>query len=109
MPESVRIAAAGDVHVRPAQREHAIRAFEGLDATADLLLLAGDLTTHGEPEQAEVLAEACRSLEMPIYAVLGNHDHHCSRGAELGPVLAEGGISVLERESATCRVRGVEV
>jgi uncharacterized protein len=49
---TVRIAAAGDVHCEPRQREEALRAFAGLDGEADLLLLAGDLTTHGEPEQA---------------------------------------------------------
>jgi Icc-related predicted phosphoesterase len=105
----LRVAAAGDVHCSAVNREATLAAFAGLDATADLLLLAGDLTTHGEPEQAKVLAEACRPLAMPIFAVLGNHDHHCSRGCELRPVLAAGGISVLEREAATCRVRGVEV
>jgi Icc-related predicted phosphoesterase len=105
----LRVAAAGDVHCSPLARDAALAAFAGLAETADLLLLAGDLTTHGEPEQAAVLAEACAPLDIPIFAVLGNHDHHCGRGAELGPVLAEGGIRLLEDEAARCRVRGVEV
>jgi len=105
----LRVAAAGDVHCSPVNRAATLAAFAGLDGRADLLLLAGDLTTHGEPEQAAVLAEACEALAMPIFAVLGNHDHHCGRGAELGPVLAEGGITLLEREAATCRVRDVEL
>jgi len=108
-PRRLRVAAAGDVHCSPVNRDAMLAAFAGLDGRADLLLLAGDLTTHGEPEQAAVLAEACAPLEIPIFAVLGNHDHHCRRGGELGVVLAEGGIALLERESATCRVRGVEV
>jgi uncharacterized protein len=108
-PPTVRVAAAGDVHCSPVNRDATLAAFAGLDGRADLLLLAGDLTTHGEPEQAAVLAEACAPLDIPIFAVLGNHDHHCGRGDELGPVLAEGGVSLLEREASTCRVQGVRV
>jgi uncharacterized protein len=105
----LRIAAAGDVHCSPMSREQSLAAFGRLGGTADLLLLAGDLTTHGEPEEAAVLAEACAELEMPIFAVLGNHDWHAGRGDELGPVLARGGVTLLEREPATCRVGGLEV
>ena len=36
-----------------------------LAGRVDLILLAGDLTTHGEPEQALVLADACRDLDVP--------------------------------------------
>jgi Icc-related predicted phosphoesterase len=109
MPETVRIAAAGDVHCRPAQREHAIRAFAGLDAKADVLLLAGDLTTHGQPEQAEVLAEACAPLDMPIVAVLGNHDWHCNTVEECLPIWEKAGIQVLDRSHCILDVDGLEV
>lgn len=105
----LRIAAAGDVHCAPENREPTEAAFARLAGTADLLLLAGDLTTHGEPEQAAVLAEACRALEMPIFAVLGNHDWHTGQGDELRGVLAEGGITLLQRETATCELHGVRV
>jgi len=109
MPNTVRIAAAGDVHCRPAQREHAIRAFEGLDAKADLLLLAGDLTTHGQPDQAEVLAEACAPLDLPILAVLGNHDWHCNEVEACLPIWADAGIRILDRDHAIVDVAGLEV
>jgi len=105
----LRIAAAGDVHVSQAVRGRVEAAFGRLAGTADLVLLAGDLTTHGEPEQAAVLAEICRPLEMPIFAVLGNHDWHCGRGEEVAAALAEGEVRVLEREAATCRVHDLEV
>jgi Icc-related predicted phosphoesterase len=105
----LRIAAAGDVHVSPTSRGHVEAAFGRLAGTADLVLLAGDLTTHGEPEQAALLAEICRPLEMPIFAVLGNHDWHCGRGGEVAAAVADGAVRVLEREAATCRVRGLEV
>jgi hypothetical protein len=64
----VRIAAAGDVHAGEALRERLTRAFAQVEADCDLVLLAGDLTTHGLPEQAVVLADACRHLRVPVIA-----------------------------------------
>jgi Icc-related predicted phosphoesterase len=105
----MRIAAAGDVHVQPSQRDQVAASFAGLDERADLLLLAGDLTTHGEPEQAEVLAEACAPLDLPILAVLGNHDWHADRVDECLPIYADAGIDVLQRDHRVLDVGGVEV
>jgi Icc-related predicted phosphoesterase len=106
---AVRIAAAGDVHCHPATRERTLAAFRGLGGRADLLLLAGDLTTHGEVEQAEVLAAACRELEIPTIAVLGNHDWHSNRVEDVVAVLEEAGVRVLERRAHVEIVRGVEI
>ncbi len=109
MPDRVRIAAAGDVHCQPSHREEALRAFGGLDERADLLLLAGDLTTHGQPEQAEVLAVACRDLDLPIVAVLGNHDWHCNSVEETLPIYEAAGITVLDRDHTIVCIDGVDV
>jgi Icc-related predicted phosphoesterase len=105
----VRIAAAGDVHCAPENRDAVLTAFEAIEGAADVVLLAGDLTTHGEPEQAEILAEACRGMSTPVVAVLGNHDLHANRGDEVTEVLTGAGIEVLERSHTTvgdtpCRV-----
>jgi Icc-related predicted phosphoesterase len=105
----VRIAAAADIHASDASSERVERAFAELDREADLVLLAGDLTTSGEPEQAEVLAAACRLLDVPIFAVLGNHDYHAERADELEEVLSAAGVRLLERECASCEVDGLEV
>jgi len=105
----VRIAAAGDVHCHEGNRAETSRALAALDGHADVLLLAGDLTTHGEPEQARVLADACRDRPFPVLAVLGNHDWHADRAAEVTAVLQDAGVTVLEREHAICRLAGVEV
>ena len=106
----VRVAAAGDVHCR-VDRRAAIRAsFASLRGEADLLLLAGDLTTTGEPEEGAVLAEACRGLGMPVLAVLGNHDWHANRRDELVAAIEQGGdVVVLDRDWRTCECTGVEV
>jgi Icc-related predicted phosphoesterase len=94
----IRIAAAGDVHYSGEQdRERAKAAFSGLAGRVDLVLLAGDLTTHGEPEQAAILAEAAPEAGAPVITVLGNHDHHSNRAGEVTAVLEEAGVVVLDR------------
>jgi Icc-related predicted phosphoesterase len=98
---SVKIAAAGDIHCHEQNRDAMLEAFEALDGEVDLLLLAGDLTTHGEPEQAEVLAEACRSTSLPVVAVLGNHDFHAGRADEVTSILEDAGIELLGRGRST--------
>jgi uncharacterized protein len=105
----LRIAAAGDIHCSEATRPHIEAAFAGLDSDIDLVLLAGDLTTHGEPEQAAVLADACRGLDPPVFTVLGNHDWHANRRDEVVEVIAAAGIRVLERGWETCEIRGATV
>jgi Icc-related predicted phosphoesterase len=105
----LRIAAAGDLHCSESRRAAVAESVAGLDGSADLVLLAGDLTTLGEPEQGRVLADACSSLQVPVFAVLGNHDWHANRRDELVRALESGGIRVLERDWAVCQAGGVEV
>jgi uncharacterized protein len=106
----IRIAAAGDIHLgREGDRERAREAFAGLGGRVDLILLAGDLTTHGEPEQAAMLADAVRDLGIPILAVLGNHDWHSGRAGEVAAVLEQAGIVVLDRSHHILEVCGSEV
>src|SRR5215212_1405569 len=100
MPRPIRVAAAGDVHSSEENRAELESAFRRIDGTVDVVLLAGDLTTYGEREQAEILAEICLPLEVPIYAVLGNHDWHCNQAEEIVAVLDEAGVHVLERSWA---------
>ena len=83
--------------------------FEDLRGRADLVLLAGDLTTCGDPAEGAVLAEACRDLGLPVIAVLGNHDWHQDRADELAAVLSEAGIVVLDRDHTIVEVGGLQV
>jgi uncharacterized protein len=106
---TIRVAAAGDIHCSDENCEQVRAAFSGLQGGTDLVLLAGDLTAHGHPEQAELLADACRGLDVPVVAVLGNHDWHLNRRNELVEVLVEAGVDVLERAWTICDVHGVEV
>ena len=106
----IRIAAAGDVHYgRDGDGERAREEFAGLAGRVDLILLAGDLTTHGEPDQAEILAAAVRDLGIPVIAVLGNHDWHSGRGDEVRAVLERAGVVVLDRSHHVLELCGAEV
>jgi Icc-related predicted phosphoesterase len=107
--DTIRVAAAGDIHCRDSVRDDVIRAFAGLAGEIDLVLLAGDLTTCGDPHEAEILAEACAPLSVPVVAVLGNHDWHAGRADEVVAVLERGGIQVLERASTIHEISGHEV
>ena len=97
MPRPIRVAAAGDVHCDEENREELELAFRRVDGNVDAILLAGDLTTYGELEQGELLAEICRGIEAPIYAVLGNHDWHCSKVAEIVAALGDAGVQMVDR------------
>jgi uncharacterized protein len=105
----LRVAAAGDVHIRDSNRDDVAAAFRAVDGDVDVILIAGDLTTHGEPAQGELFAEVCRPLSVPVVAVLGNHDWHTDRVPELRGVLEAGGVRVLERESTVLELGGTEI
>jgi Icc-related predicted phosphoesterase len=105
----VTIAAAGDIHASEATRARIEESFAAVASQADVVLLAGDITTHGEPEQARVLADACAGLDVPVCAVLGNHDLHLGRGDEVAAVLADAGVRVLDRATPTVELCDGEV
>ncbi|MGW7379167.1 metallophosphoesterase family protein [Streptomyces sp. NPDC054794] len=101
----IRIAAVGDIHMGPESQGTLRPAFETLPDCADVLLLAGDLTRHGTPEEARVVAREIKDLGVPVVAVLGNHDHHDGCPDEVTAILRDAGADVLEGE-ATVVTRG---
>ena len=105
----IRIAAAGDVHASEATRDRVLESFARVQEEADLVLLAGDLTTYGEPEQASVLAAACRGSSIPVCAVLGNHDLHAARGDEVAAILRDAGVNMLAGMCAEYELAGTTV
>jgi Icc-related predicted phosphoesterase len=106
---TIRIAAAADIHGAEIHRSRLADAFAEIEDRADLVLLAGDLTTHGEPEEAAVVAAACRSLSIPVYAVLGNHDFHSEREDEVVEVLRDAAVTVLHRDWTVLELGDVQV
>jgi Icc-related predicted phosphoesterase len=105
----IRLAAVGDLHFAPdllgTMRPH----LESLPERADVLLIAGDLTRVGDPEEASALADELRDAPLPIVAVLGNHDYHLNREAEVRKQLEEAGVIVLEGEAITLEVAGQQL
>jgi uncharacterized protein len=105
----VRIAAAADLHCRESRRREVQAAFARIAGEVDAILLAGDLTTHGEPEQAAILADACAGLEVPVVTVLGNHDWHANRADEVVETLSAAGITVLDRASTVMCLNDLDI
>ncbi|HWI21406.1 MAG TPA: metallophosphoesterase, partial [Baekduia sp.] len=98
-----------DLHCTPGRAAYSAHAFQAISTRADLILLAGDLTSHGQPDQAHALADAARPVELPIVACMGNHDMHYERTAELVPIWQSAGITILEREHTILEIAGRSV
>lgn len=105
----LRVAAAGDIHCRESNRDRIVEAFRGLDGSADLVLLAGDLTSHGTLAEAEIVCAAAAQTSVPVFAVLGNHDWHAGEAERIRDRLREGGVTVLDRQATVLQVGEVEV
>jgi Icc-related predicted phosphoesterase len=105
----LRVAATADVHCDAECAEEVGAALEDAARNADVLILAGDLTTHGRPEEAEMLGEVCARLEVPVIAVLGNHDWHCDRRDEVVAALTGRGVCVLDGEATRMSIAGHDV
>ena len=101
--EHVRVAAVGDLHVGV---DDELPSFDELGDRADVLLLAGDLTRRGRPDEAERLAAALVQVEVPMIAVLGNHDVHSDMGDQVVDVLVDAGVRVLDGEACCVDVGG---
>jgi uncharacterized protein len=105
-PDSLRIAAVGDLHVHQNSGESLQVLFEKVSRAADVLALCGDLTHLGLPQEAEKLANDLRACRIPVIAVLGNHDYQSGHQEEVKKVLRTAKVAVLE-ETETFQLNGV--
>ena len=102
----VRVAAVGDVHCKKTSQGDLQPLFQQINDSADILLLCGDLTDYGLPEEAQVLAkELTSSLKIPIIAVFGNHDFESGQAQEVQDILCDAGVRLLDGDS--CEVHGI--
>lgn len=98
--DTVRIAAVGDIHLGGKGLDPPLQILFGqVSAHADILALCGDLTDRGDPEEARLIAKALGTVAVPIVAVLGNHDYECGKEAELGKILNDAGVHVLDGDA----------
>jgi Icc-related predicted phosphoesterase len=105
----IRVAAVGDVHLGEDIRGRYRGKLEGIEERADVLLLAGDLTRHGTPEEGRVVADEFRDLPVPVVAVLGNHDYQSDADHELTAMLRDVGIQVLQDDSTVIQCGEVQL
>jgi Icc-related predicted phosphoesterase len=104
--DRVRIAAIADLHYSRTSQGTLQPLLARIADDADILLVCGDLTDYGLPEEARLLArEISGAVKIPLVAVLGNHDYESGAAAEVREVLSDAGIVVLDGE--TCEVHGV--
>jgi Icc-related predicted phosphoesterase len=99
MPNIVRVAAMADVHYGRELGESQQAIYRELSEKADVLLMCGDITDYGLPEEAEIAVQEFRAVTIPIVGVLGNHDVESGREAEVRSVLQAAGMKVLDGEA----------
>jgi Icc-related predicted phosphoesterase len=104
---TIRFAAVGDLHCTKNSAGDLRPLFAQASAAADALLLCGDLTDNGLPEEAKVLAEALTAASVPIVAVLGNHDYESDQQDEVRRILTDAGVRVLAGEAG--EIHGVGI
>jgi Icc-related predicted phosphoesterase len=105
----IRVAATADVHFGNDSAGTLRPHLEHLCDRADLLLVAGDLTRCGGDDEAAVLADELRGLEIPIFAVLGNHDYEVEQPQAVVDVLMGAGVRMLDDENVVLDVNGLRV
>jgi Icc-related predicted phosphoesterase len=92
----MRIAATADLHYSAQTLGILKEQFGRVRDEADVLVVAGDLTNFGRPEEMEPLVNVLVRLRIPTIAVLGNHDYECGKEAELMRMMSSEGIKVLD-------------
>jgi Icc-related predicted phosphoesterase len=103
----VRVAAVGDLHCTKTSQGAFQPLFVRITDSADVLLLAGDLTDYGSPEEARVLARELTPLRIPTAAVLGNHDVESDKQEEIRHILADIGVVVLDGDATEMHGIGI--
>ena len=95
----MRIAAVGDLHCTKTAAGALQPIFSQMNDLADVLVLCGDLTDYGLPEEAHVLAKELAVVKVPMIGVLGNHDFESGRPDEVRRILADAGVRLLDGEA----------
>ena len=104
---AVRIAAVGDLHCTRTSQGAFQALFSRIAESAEVLVLAGDLTDYGLPEEARVLAKELSSVRIPMAAVLGNHDFESDKQDEIRQILTDAGVTVLDGDA--CELHGIGI
>src|SRR5262249_19519663 len=90
----VRIGAMADLHCTKNSQGQFQAMLAQVSKSIDVLLLAGDLTDYGLPEEAHVLVRELTGVNVPIVAVLGNHDYESGEQDEVKQELIKAGVKM---------------
>lgn len=105
-PAVVRVAAIADLHYGRFPQGTYQPLLAELSAAADVLLVCGDLTDHGQLPEARALArELQQNVKVPMVAVLGNHDYEFGHAEEIRDLFRDAGTHVLDGDAVV--VHGV--
>jgi Icc-related predicted phosphoesterase len=103
----VRVAALADLHCTKTSQGAFQTLFARVSESADIAVIAGDLTDNGLPEEAAVLARELSALRIPAAAVLGNHDLESGKSGEVSQILNGAGLAVLNGDA--CELQGIGI
>src|SRR3982074_2823109 len=92
----VRVAALADLRSTKTAQGAFRSLFARISETADIAVIAGDLTDYGLPEEAAVLARELTALRIPVAAVLGNHDLESGKSVEVRQLMTDAGLNGLD-------------
>jgi uncharacterized protein len=92
----MRIAATADLHFTESRHSALLDQLSRVREAADVLVVAGDLTNFGRPEEMEPLLNVVVRSRIPTIVVLGNHDYESGKQGELVRMMAAAGIKVLD-------------
>lgn len=92
----MRLAAVADIHLTAENHERDVRQFSEVNDLADVLVVAGDFTNHGIPDEMRAVLGVVEHIHIPIIAVLGNHDHESGHQDELAGMLRLAGVHLLD-------------
>ncbi len=92
----MKVAAVADIHLKTEDQEKNVRQFSIVNEMADVLVIAGDFTNHGMPDEMRACLSVLEHVHIPIVAVLGNHDHESGHQDELAGMLRVAGIHLLD-------------
>jgi Icc-related predicted phosphoesterase len=98
-PETLTVAAIGDLHVTEDSVSPYRELFTEVGREADVLVLCGDLTNFGKTSEAEILAEDLRACPIPVLGVLGNHDFECGQPQKVAEILHQAGMTILDDQA----------
>jgi Icc-related predicted phosphoesterase len=104
--DTIRIAAIGDLHFSRTTPKGSLQPlFAQIADSADVLVLAGDLTDYGLLEEARAFVKELAVVKVPTVTVLGNHDYESNQQDDIAKCLKDAGVTVLDGE--TTEIHGI--